>query len=336
MGPMSYRPFTSSAAEMPTTVAGSGFTLRRPTLEDAPPLGELVGDPERAEAVVEGWAQAWDADGYGTWVVEGEGGELLGFVGLRPRTDDITVTVRSNETAARDGRARGALRRAVAHGIEWFPDKPLRMRVPAQDVTTRAVAESSGLVHVPEEDHEARGTAWQVLESPYVRVFESFPDKARERVVDLWTRVNEAGGAVGFVRDATRADVEQEMERRALALQSGALTGVALMSPVGDLLGIGFLRRPTTSLMAHVRNVEAVMVEPEQRGLSLGRHLMAGIHRVAREQGVEVLTLDYRDGLGLGDFYESVGYSEVGRFVGLIRVAEGDDRDGVAMMRRID
>lgn len=289
MGPMSYRPFTSSAAEMPTTVAGSGFTLRRPTLEDAPPLGELVGDPERAEAVVEGWAQAWDADGYGTWVVEGEGGELLGFVGLRPRTDDITVTVRSNETAARDGRARGALRQAVAHGIEWFPDKPLRMRVPA-----------------------------------------------RERVVDLWMRVNEAGGAVGFVRDATRADVEEEMERRALALQSGALKGVALMSPVGDLLGIGFLRRPTTSLMAHVRNVEAVMVEPERRGLSLGRHLMGGIHRVAREEGVEILTLDYRDGLGLGDFYEGVGYSEVGRFPRLIRVAEGDDRDGVAMMRRID
>lgn len=289
MGPMSYRPFTSSAAEMPTTVAGSGFTLRRPTLEDAPPLGELVGDPERAEAVVEGWAQAWDADGYGTWVVEGEGGELLGFVGLRPRTDDITVTVRSNETAARDGRARGALRQAVAHGIEWFPDKPLRMRVPA-----------------------------------------------RERVVDLWMRVNEAGGAVGFVRDATRADVEEEMERRALALQSGALKGVALMSPVGDLLGIGFLRRPTTSLMAQVRNVEAVMVEPERRGLSLGRHLMGGIHRVAREEGVEILTLDYRDGLGLGDFYEGVGYSEVGRFPRLIRVAEGDDRDGVAMMRRID
>lgn len=289
MGPMSYRTFTSSAAEMPTTVAGSGFTLRRPTLEDAPPLGELVGDPERAEAVVEGWAQAWDADGYGTWVVEGEGGELLGFVGLRPRTDDITVTVRSNETAARDGRARGALRQAVAHGIEWFPDKPLRMRVPA-----------------------------------------------RERVVDLWMRVNEAGGAVGFVRDATRADVEEEMERRALALQSGALKGVALMSPVGDLLGIGFLRRPTTSLMAQVRNVEAVMVEPERRGLSLGRHLMGGIHRVAREEGVEILTLDYRDGLGLGDFYEGVGYSEVGRFPRLIRVAEGDDRDGVAMMRRID
>ncbi len=289
MGPMSYRPFTSSAAEMPTTVAGSGFTLRRPTLEDAPPLGELVGDPERAEAVVEGWAQAWDADGYGTWVVEGEGGELLGFVGLRPRTDDITVTVRSNETAARDGRARAALRRAVAHGIEWFPDKPLRMRVPA-----------------------------------------------RERVVDLWMRVNEAGGAVGFVRDATRADVEEEMERRALALQSGALKGVALMSPVGDLLGIGFLRRPTTSLTAQVRNVEAVMVEPERRGLSLGRHLMGGIHRVARDEGVEILTLDYRDGLGLGDFYEGVGYSEVGRFPRLIRVAEGDDRDGVAMMRRID
>lgn len=333
---MSYRPFTSSTAEMPTTVPGTGFTLRRPSPEDAPALGELVGDPERAGGVVDGWVTSWDADGYGTWVVEGDGGELLGFVGLRPRTDDITVTVRTSAAAAQDGRARAALRRAVAHGIEWYPDIPMRMRVPAKDASTRAVAESSGLVHVPEEDHEARGTTWRVLESPYVRVFETFPGKARERVVDLWDRVNEAGGAVGFVPDATRADVEEEMERRSLALEAGALKGVALMSPTGDLLGIGFLRKPTTTLMAHVRNVEGVMVEPEQRGLSLGRHLMAGIHRAAREDGVEILTLDYRDGLGIGDFYSSLGYTEVGRFPGLIRVAEGDDRDSVSMTRRID
>lgn len=336
MGPMSYRPFTTSSAEMPTTLTGSGFTLRRPEPGDATALGELVGDVERAGDVVGGWVERWESDGYGTWVVEGEGGELLGFVGLRPRSEDITVTVRSSPEAARDGRARAALRRAVAHALEWYPDVPLRMRVPASDITTRGVAESSGLIHVPEDDHEARGTAWRVLESPYVKVFDSLPAKARDRVVGLWERVNAGGGAVGFGPHATREDVEEEMDRRAQALSAGSLKGVALMSPTGDLLGVGFLRRASNPLMSHVRNVEVVMVEPEQRGLSLGRHLMAGIHRTAREEGVEILTLDYRDGLGLGDFYESLGYTEVGRHAGLIRVAEGDDRDGVMMMRRID
>lgn len=336
MSPMSYRPFTSSTAEMPTTVTGPGFTLRAPEPADATALGELVGDTERAEGVVQGWADRWTDDGYGTWVVEGEQGELLGFIGVRPRTDDITLTVRSDETAAGDGRARRALRLAVAHAIEWYPDLPLRMRVPAEDVTTRAVAESSGLVHVPEDDHEARGREWKVFESPYVRTFTSFPAKARESVTDLWVRVNEAGGAVGFLPDATRADVEEEMERRSESLQAGRLTGVALMAPTGQLLGVAFLGRAVTSLMDHVRNVEVVMVDPESRGLSFGRHLMAGVHRVGREAGVEILTLDYRDGLGLGDFYAQSGYEEVGRHAGLVRVADGDDRDSVLMMRRLD
>ncbi|GAA3617509.1 hypothetical protein GCM10022199_22340 [Marihabitans asiaticum] len=63
---------------------------------------------------------------------------------------------------------------------------------------------------------------------------------------------------------------------------------------------------------------------------------MAVLHRAAREQGVELLTLDYRDGDGLGDFYGQLGYREVGRVPGLIRVAEGDDRDSVTLVRRLD
>ncbi|MBM6546690.1 GNAT family N-acetyltransferase [Janibacter sp. YIM B02568] len=333
---MSYRPFVRSSAEMPTTVAGPGFTLRPPSPDDARALGELVGDPARADSVVRCWVDRWDRDGYGTWVVEGEGGESLGFVGLRPRAHDITVTVRSDPASAQDGRARAALRRAVAHGLEWYPDVPLRMRVPAGDITTHGVSESAGLIPVPAADHEARGTEWRVLQAPRVRVLRALTPAVREQLIDLWVRVNEAGGAVGFGVDATRADVEAELDRRAQALATGALTVVTLVSPSGDLLGVGFLRRASSALLSHVRNVEVVMVEPERRGLSLGRHLMAVIHRTAREEGVEILTLDYRDGLGLGDFYESLGYREVGRHPGLIRVAEGDDRDGVLMMRRID
>lgn len=327
---------TTPRPAMPTTVAGRGFVLRRPSPEDAQALGRLVGDEERAADVVGGWVERWTADGYGTWVVEGEGGELLGFVGVRPRESDIALTVRSSAAAAQDGRARAALRLAVAHALEWYPDLPLRMRVLREDGTTRGVAESSGLVHVPADDHEAKGRSWQVLESPYVRTFESLPPKARESVADLWHRVNQAGGAVGFGGDATREDVNVALDRRAEELERGALTGVALVSPTGELLGVGFLRRETNPLMSHARNAEIVMVDPERRGLSLGRHLMAALHRVAREQGVEILTLDYRDGLGLGHFYEQVGYHEVGRHSGIIRVADDDERDRVFMMRRLD
>ncbi len=63
---------------------------------------------------------------------------------------------------------------------------------------------------------------------------------------------------------------------------------------------------------------------------------MAAMHRVAREQGVEVAVLDVRSGLGTTRFYEGCGYVEVGRVPGVIRVAPGDDRDSVVMARRLD
>ena len=55
----------------------------------------------------------------------------------------------------------------------------------------------------------------------------------------------------------------------------------------------------------------------------------------AREAGVELVTLDYRGGTGLGEFYTRYGYTEVGRVPGGVRVAPGDDRDGVIMARSL-
>lgn len=318
----------------PTTIAGVGLALRPPRVEDTDALGQLVGDVDRAGEVVQGWVQRWERDGFGSWVVEVED-EPVGFVGVRPREDDIALTVRSTPAAAADGRARAALRLAVADAVEWLPDVPLRLRVAEDDPTTRAVAESCGLVHVPEEDHEARGASWQVLESPYVRTFTSLPSAARRSLLDLWVRVNDSGGAVGFLPGAPRGEVEAEIARREEGLADGSARGIALMTPGGDLVGAAFLRASVSRLQAHVRSVEALMIDPQRRGTSLGRHLMAGVHRAARDEGVEILTLDYRDGIGLGHFYAKVGYTEVGRVPGLIRVAPGDDRDGVTMVRAL-
>ena len=127
--------------------------------------------------------------------------------------------------------------------------------------TARAVAESSGLVHVPEEDHEARGTAWQVLESPYVRVFESFPDKARERVVDLEASVAdsaETSAALAPVREALtrverhvdridreRVDQAAVEERPLIALVVGKVGSCRLDAAVSEASGVHPRQRAT-------------------------------------------------------------------------------------------
>ena len=78
------------------------------------------------------------------------------------------------------------------------------------------------------------------------------------------------------------------------------------------------------------------MVDPERQGKGLGLVLMAGMHRLAREDGVELLQLGVRSGSGASRFYAQSGYVEVGRIPGAIRVADGDDRDDVTMARRVD
>ena len=151
----------------------------------------------------------------------------------------------------------------------------------------------------------------------------------------MWVEVNDAGGSVGFVPGASEEQVAQVLDGYVARLGDGATACVALNSPLGELLGFGFVVGSTGALMRHTANLERIMTDPGRRGTNHGALLMAGLHRAARERGVELVTLDYRGGTGLGEFYTRYGYSEVGRVPGAVRVAPGDDRDGVLMARSL-
>jgi hypothetical protein len=74
------------------------------------------------------------------------------------------------------------------------------------------------------------------------------------------------------------------------------------------------------------------------QGRNLGRILLGGMVGIARRElpHVELLRLDYRDGLGLGGFYARAGWTEVGRLPRGLRLGPNDYRDDVAMARRVD
>jgi hypothetical protein len=63
--------------------------------------------------------------------------------------------------------------------------------------------------------------------------------------------------------------------------------------------------------------------------------LMAGVHDIARSRGWEFLHLTARGGTGIDGFYRGLGYTEVGRLPGAIRVAPGDDRDEIILACRL-
>ena len=341
MAPVSYSRFTTDdeGRALPRSITTGALSLRPPLPEDAELIAELMGaaaGSDRPREIVATWQQHWESEGYGTWILVDPLGLAAGFVGLRANRDFIRLTLRVLERAGGDELAARALRLVTAYALEWLPDLPVRIRVAPEDIATRFVATSSGMVHTPDLDHVVGDDEWQVLELPYLRVVDRIPPRARDAMLEMWVAANDAGGAVGFVPGTSIDDVAPVLDGYVDRLARGDTVCVALNSPLGELLGFGFVVGSTGMLMAHSANLERIMTDPARRGTNHGALLLAGLHRAARERGIELVTLDYRAGTGLGEFYTRYGYTEVGRVPGAVRVAPGDDRDGVIMARRLD
>lgn len=155
----------------------------------------------------------------------------------------------------------------------------------------------------------------------------------RDGVLDLWTDVTNAGGAVGFVPPVGREDIRPALVRQLVSMAEERSRLLVGHDEDGDVAATAFLTFNTHPLMTHWIWLYTVMVHPRHQGKGYGRDLMAAAARAARTlDGVEAIRLTCRGGLGLERFYASCGYKEVGRIPDAIRVAPGDDRDDVVML----
>lgn len=152
----------------------------------------------------------------------------------------------------------------------------------------------------------------------------------REQIVSLWVDVTNAGGAVGFVAPVTAADVRPVAEAAFAGVAKGPdrlLVGYDGERPLAVLI----FADNRFDLKAHWCVLKRVMVHPDTQGLGYGAALMREAERLGRKAGLEALHVTVRGGLGLEGFYARLGYREVGRLPGALRVAPGDDRDEVLM-----
>jgi GNAT superfamily N-acetyltransferase len=171
---------------------------------------------------------------------------------------------------------------------------------------------------------------------PVVIVDPPLTPALRSRLVEMWARVTNAGGAVGFVPPVAAADIAPTAERSFARVEAGEDTLVCLTvphvngEPTDHIVAWLLLAESESHLRRHWRTVYRVQVDPDWQGGGLGRRLMAEAARVARDRlGLEALTLMTRGGTGAEDFYLRCGYREVGRIPGAIRVGPHDDRDEV-------
>lgn len=155
----------------------------------------------------------------------------------------------------------------------------------------------------------------------------------RDGVLDLWTDVSNAGGAVGFVPPVAREAVRPSLLQHLTAMADGRTRLLVGHDEAGEVAATAFFTFNTHRLMTHWAWLYTLMVHPRHQGKGYGRDLLTAAEQAARTfDGIEAVRLTCRGGLGLERFYGSCGYKEVGRIPGAIRVEPGDDRDDVIML----
>ncbi|MFD6432649.1 GNAT family N-acetyltransferase [Streptomyces venezuelae] len=158
----------------------------------------------------------------------------------------------------------------------------------------------------------------------------------RDGVLALWADVTNAGGAVGFVPPTTPEEIRPEFVRHLAAMAEGRTRLLVGYDEEGAVAATAFLTHNTHRLMRHWIWLYTVMVHPRHQGKGYGRDLMAAVEDAARSlEGTDAIRLTCRGGTGLEHFYGSCGYKEVGRVPGAIRVAPGDDRDDIVLLREL-
>ena len=349
----------------PSTVTTAQLTLRPMTSDDArdPRILRWHTDPRGYELMYErpyrdartaatrlrSWAERWDSVGVGYWIAERDG-LAVGIGGVDPLQhegrDHLNLYYRLDPAARGLGLAREIATTATAYAAEWWPDRPVVARIAPTNEPSLKVARAAGLVDLgprraPHDPDDL--PAPRFLHAPLARIGPVHAgDPAYDDLLDLWCRVNDSGGAVGFEAHAPREAVAEALDRHLadphttlVRMHAPATRGPDGTASTGTLLGFGFVVLASHFAMRHRCSLMRVMTDPERRGNNLGRLLMGALHARAREHGRELVQINYRGGTGLGAFYERCGYLETGRVLGGLRFSFGD-RDDVAMSRRLD
>lgn len=180
-------------------------------------------------------------------------------------------------------------------------------------------------------------TTPSVLPSDHVQVVVDPPVTAAlvAELTQLWVKVTNTGGSVGFVPPVTEDDVRPHTVAILANVIDGTDTLVALMEGE-QIVAWCVLAANDTPPRQGWRNVRHVQVDPDSQRAGMGGRLLRSAEAVARGVlNLDALSLKVRAGTGAEEFYLRHGYIEVGRLPGAVRMSADDYRDDVIMWRRL-
>ncbi|MFE7394478.1 GNAT family N-acetyltransferase [Streptomyces sp. NPDC057582] len=161
----------------------------------------------------------------------------------------------------------------------------------------------------------------------------------QQQLTRCWIEVSDAGGAVGFPFPPVDSDEVAAATAGIVAALDADSSRLLTAWAGSELVGWLNVRRDTHPLVAHWGTLHHVQTRVCVRGRGVGAALMNRVREIARdEMGLEQLHLAARGGVGLEDFYGRLGWKEIGRWPGALRLGSGsggsggDDRDEVLML----
>jgi GNAT superfamily N-acetyltransferase len=155
-----------------------------------------------------------------------------------------------------------------------------------------------------------------------------------EVLVELWVEVINAGGAVGFTPPVT-ADVVAPVADLAFRRVIGGLDHIVVAQAGDQVVGFAFLEQRPGPLFGHWATVKRLQVHPSVQGRGIGSALLEAVHGAAQDFGLEQIHVTVRGGTGAEAFYTQNEYTEVARIPDVVRVAPGDDREEIYLVRRL-
>lgn len=160
-------------------------------------------------------------------------------------------------------------------------------------------------------------------------------DALRTRLIEIWTDVSNAGGAVGFVPPVTFDDVAR-VAATTFARATDGDDHLVVAYEDGRPIGFLFLTRRPGPLFTHWVTIKRLQVHPQLQGRGYGSKILELVHDLARtELRLEQIHLTVRGGTGTERFYENHGYQIAARIPDVIRVAPNDDREEIYMVKRL-
>lgn len=151
-----------------------------------------------------------------------------------------------------------------------------------------------------------------------------YDGRHRDGMVDLVRAVASTGGAVGWVEVPSPEEVDDWLA----SLEDARL---AVVTDGDTVLGAGFWRRYPGVVLSKMAEIRKVMSHPDRRRTGAGRAVVEALVADAKEQGVELITLDCRgNNHGAQRLYASLGFEVTGRRPDVIAV--GDERFDQVLM----